>query len=84
MDKDPFRVCSTNAVLASSRSVGGHGGIPLLVLPAQLGDEQKGETMKVKPKSMNMATPRTFAHLKMQSLLLAKELMLSPARLQHF
>lgn len=40
-------------------------GIPLLVLPAQLGDRQKGEAMKVKPQRVHMVTSPTFTLLQM-------------------
>lgn len=39
--------------------------IPLLVPPAQLGDRQKGEAMKVKPQRVHLVTSPTFARLQM-------------------
>lgn len=38
------------------------GKIPLLVLPAQLGDKQEGDTMKLKAQNMRVLISPAFAH----------------------
>jgi len=47
------------------QTCGQPGGIPLLVLPAQLGDRQKGEAVKATPQSVLMITSPTIARLQM-------------------
>lgn len=47
------------------QTCGWPGRIPLLVLPAQVGDRWKGEGKKMKPQSAHVVTSPTFAYLQM-------------------